>query len=63
MPWSRPDVNFSIAFTWSPFGSNSDVSLNDRVLPHDNILFIGNKRITYSFLTGLSGSTGYDFIG
>jgi len=52
-----------MAFTWSPFGSNSDVSLNDRVLPHDNILFIGNKRITYSFLTGLSGSTGYDFIG
>jgi hypothetical protein len=41
-----------MAFIWSPFGSNTDVSLNDRFLPPDYILFIGNKRIT-SFSGGI----------
>jgi len=33
MRCSIPEVSFSMAFTWSPFGSNTDVSLNGSVIP------------------------------
>jgi hypothetical protein len=33
-----------MAFIWSPFGSNSDVSLNGSVIPSVYYQFIDNKR-------------------